>query len=932
MNAEIITVGTGMMRGGPSGDNTAFLSEQLAACGMVTNYQTAVGNGRSHIAHALQAAAERSDVIILTGESADGTLKQTVCEALGLEPDRLPDGATVFESDGGAQGFAVSAGDQHIIVLSGDANELRRMTADSVVPFLLGISGSAIVSHTVKIFGMTEHEVRSRLGNAIGGTNPTVDIYTGQGEVRLTITASAATTQAAENLCAPAVKFLSAKLGDSVYGIDSGSLEEVVVSHLKKRGLTVATAESCTAGLLSKRITDVSGSSAVFPAGIAAYSNDIKVKLLDIPEQVIRTHGAVSAEVAKRMALGARNVGGTDLGIGITGVAGASVEGKPSGLVYIAMTDGDRMWLHKLDGDGRESRRDYVREMAAGTALDMLRRYLFALPDVLEGAEDILKTRLTFNPNAAGKTAEAEAEDGDFNLQITDSMIDSAFAGGAASAEDDAVEDDSDEFIIPEEAQPVEKTPAEPDEFVFGQIIRADADEFSIDEISAAQGDGDEFAAMWQDTDKDGNGAPAKESRPFFARMAHAVIPWKGDTVSEIVRKVILLACVAVLIVSCCYIGGSINDRLVYEHEITYVRDLYDNTDQSVDESGFMNKFKRLYESNPEVVGWLTVPGTKTDNPVYQTDNNDYYLKHNGSKENSVYGALFADYRCSVNPSERSQNVTVYGHHMRDGSMLAEITKYKSISFYKENPIITFDTIYGNGKYKVFAAFITNDEADGDNGYRFNFEASSFASQSDFLTWVEQVRRRSVINTTVDVAEDDKILTLSTCTYDIKGVELRFVVMARLLRDGESESVNLTGASQNAKPLYPACWYEAKGGSKPTFSDGTYTWFPEGTDQSIIDNVISQQQSASSNASSSVSSQTSSGGSSHSVLSGLSSLPSKISSTNNSSNSAPSSSAADSSAGDSSNTATSSNTSSDTSTSSNDSSDPPQEASDTSEQ
>jgi hypothetical protein len=183
--------------------------------------------------------------------------------------------------------------------------------------------------------------------------------------------------------------------------------------------------------------------------------------------------------------------------------------------------------------------------------------------------------------------------------------------------------------------------------------------------------------------------------------------------------------------------------------------------------------------------------------------------------------------------------------------------------------------------------------------------------------WVEQVRRRSLINTSVDVAEGDKVLTLSTCTYDIRGVELRFVVMARLLRDGESEKVNTALATQNGKPLYPACWYEKKGGQKPTFEDGLYTWFAEGTDQSVIDQVLSQQQSSSQTSSgqSSSSSSDPSSTTSHSQLSSLPVLPSRPTSSTNSSKTSGSSGSSSSSAASSSQAPVSSAVSSDTVTS-----------------
>lgn len=906
MNAELITVGTELLLGETVNTDAAYLSEQLAACGINTYYHTTVGDNPTRIAKALQQAIGRSEIIILTGglgATDDDITKQTVCEALGIElhedehtlarirdyyersgremtPHNLrqatvPEGAVVFDNDyGTAPGLAISKGGQHIIMLPGPPRELTPMFEDKVLPYLTELSEAVIVSHTIRMFGVGEAQAADMLGDAFDGSNPTVGIYAANGEVRLRVTASAATKSAAEKLCDPVVKFLTAKMKDYVYSTDGSSLEQVAVGGLRRRGMTVATAESCTAGLLSKRITDVGGSSEVFTGGVAAYAAAVKVKLLGVPESVIRAHGTVSAEVAKRMALGVRKLNGTDLGVGITGVAGEPIEGKPSGLVYIALTDGKHIWVRELCSGRTADERDYVRQLASSHALDMICKYLFALPEVMEGAEEVVSERMTFNPDAVKKTHEPlqppAAPEQENDIVITDDMLDGLFEQQADGAAE-----------VPA-AMTLETAPELPEQ---AAIEPQPEEVLDLHEVVAAieAGDG-QLEELWQE-DASANEQPS-EKKPWLVRFFKSFIPWSGDSTLEIVRKVVVMLCAILLVVSCAYVGGSINDRIHYDREIEAVRDLYDDDDDTVGEDGILTKFKKLYESNQDIVGWLTVPGTQTDNPVYQTTDNDYYLTHNSFGEESVYGALFADYRNNVNPSNRSQNVVIYGHHMRDGSMLAEIKKYRSIDFYKQNPNITFDTIYGNGTYKVFAAFVTNAEPSGDNGYYFDYCVPSFASQDDFLMWAEQVRRRSLINTSVDVAEGDKILTLSTCTYDVRGVELRFVVMARLLREGESEKVNTTLATQNSKPLYPACWYEKKGGQKPTFEDGLYTWFAEGTDQSIIDQVLSQQQSSSSQGASSDQSSSGSSESSsstnHSQLSSLPVLPSRPSSTGSS--------------------------------------------------
>ena len=251
-----------------------------------------------------------------------------------------------------------------------------------------------------------------------------------------------------------------------------------------------------------------------------------------------------------------------------------------------------------------------------------------------------------------------------------------------------------------------------------------------------------------------------------------------------------------------------------------------------------MNKYRDLYNDNNDFCGWISIPNTNVNGAIYQTLNNSYYINHNGQKKSSIYGAYFADYKCTIAAEGSSQNITIYGHHMRDQTMFAQIRKYKDISFYKENPTLTFDTLFSSSKYKVFAAFITNADPADDNGYFFDFAVQGFINQEDFLAWVEQVRRRSIINTAVDVVAGDDILTLSTCTYELgTSMDMRFVVMARKVRDGETETVNVADANQNATPLYPAAWYKRFGSKKPVFDDGMYTW---GETSSIQENLTEE--------------------------------------------------------------------------------------------
>ncbi len=216
-----------------------------------------------------------------------------------------------------------------------------------------------------------------------------------------------------------------------------------------------------------------------------------------------------------------------------------------------------------------------------------------------------------------------------------------------------------------------------------------------------------------------------------------------------------------------------------------------------------------------DLVGYLQVSNTTIDDAVVQGTDNSYYLRRSIYGYYSYSGCYFVDYECDL--SKPSQNTVIYGHNLMDSSRLfGQLTRYKRLSFYKSTPVITFDTLQKQMKWKVFAVFQTNN--DEDDGVLFNFRRADFFSQEDFLYFIERVRRRTLLNIPVDVQENDRILTLVTCDYDINN-DWRLVVMARLIRPGESEEVDVESATVNSNPLYPEGWYRRKGGTRPSYPD-----------------------------------------------------------------------------------------------------------------
>ena len=214
------------------------------------------------------------------------------------------------------------------------------------------------------------------------GGNPTAATYATGGEMFVRVTAKAEDEAAARALAEPLVRAVCERLGDVVYGVDVPSLEAVVVKGLTEAGLILVTAESCTGGLLAKRITDQPGASAIFATGLVTYANAAKVRLLGVPVEVLDAHGAVSPQTAACMAEGARLAHGGDLGLGITGIAGpdGGTPEKPVGLVYIALSAPDGIWLRAMRPQGRYLGRNWTRQRAASHALDLVRRRLAGLP------------------------------------------------------------------------------------------------------------------------------------------------------------------------------------------------------------------------------------------------------------------------------------------------------------------------------------------------------------------------------------------------------------------------------------------------------------------------------------------------------------------------------------------------------------------------
>jgi len=231
------------------------------------------------------------------------------------------------------------------------------------------------MSHSIRVFGVGESRIEDMLYELMTkSTNPTLAPYAKDGEVLLRVTARAQTPLAAEEIMKPMIKEIYDTLGDNIYGMDVDSLQEVLVEKLTQKGMKIATAESCTGGLISKRITEISGSSAVFDCGICSYANAIKHKVLGVNESDLDKYGAVSEQVALQMAKGVLKLADADIAVSTTGIAGpgGATPDKPVGTVYIAAVTKNKEIVRRFElGRGTGDEREYIRHLAASNAIAM---------------------------------------------------------------------------------------------------------------------------------------------------------------------------------------------------------------------------------------------------------------------------------------------------------------------------------------------------------------------------------------------------------------------------------------------------------------------------------------------------------------------------------------------------------------------------------
>lgn len=407
--AEIIAVGTELLLGDIANTDAQTVSQGLSELGINVFYHTVVGDNPARLKQAVEIAKSRADIIITTGglgPTYDDLTKQMLAECFGLplELDEaqlvklksyfekigremtpnneqqvwLPKGCTVLENDWGtAPGCAFFADGVHVLMLPGPPRECVPMMRERAMPYLEKLSDGVIVSHNIRIIGMGESSVESKLREQMEKMeNPSLAPYAKEGEVLLRVTGKAESREAADALTKPVVEKVQGIFGQLVYGVDVANLEDAVIALLKEKGLTLATAESCTGGLVSQKLTNVPGASEVYVGGVCSYTNELKMQLLGVSKHILDTCGAVSKPCAEQMARGAALNLGADIAVSVTGIAGpgGGTEEKPVGTVFVSVYSGGVHWTRKLNHQGWDRAR--IRNVSALTALDMVRRFV----------------------------------------------------------------------------------------------------------------------------------------------------------------------------------------------------------------------------------------------------------------------------------------------------------------------------------------------------------------------------------------------------------------------------------------------------------------------------------------------------------------------------------------------------------------------------
>ncbi|MBQ8758693.1 MAG: competence/damage-inducible protein A [Clostridia bacterium] len=418
MIAEILCIGTEILIGDIVNTNATYISKRLSEQGFDVLYHSVCGDNKVRLEETVKHALSRADLVITTGglgPTYDDISMELCAKAFGvschtdervikqledyfartgrtmtennLKQALVPDGAEVFLNDfGTAPGIALEKDSKVLIMLPGPPREMKPMLDNQALPYLSKYTDHVLFSSNINIIGMGESAVEEKLYDLMTKSkNPTLAPYVNDGEVRVRVTGRGKDENEAMKTVSETVDKVKKVLGRVVYDVDSPSVQHSLIKLLIENKLTIATAESCTGGLVSAALTDVSGSSEVFGFGVCTYANEAKMKLLGVRAETLREYGAVSEQTAVEMAQGVRALSGADIALSLTGIAGpgGGSDEKPVGLVYLGVCVGEKLYAKKmLLGQHAIRDRDFIRKLAVKNALKT------AIEEVLEITDD----------------------------------------------------------------------------------------------------------------------------------------------------------------------------------------------------------------------------------------------------------------------------------------------------------------------------------------------------------------------------------------------------------------------------------------------------------------------------------------------------------------------------------------------------------------
>ncbi|MGH4140539.1 competence/damage-inducible protein A [Clostridium sp.] len=408
MKAEILAVGTEILLGDIVNTNAQYIAKRLADLGISVYHQSVVGDNPQRLFEAYRLAFSRADLVIATGglgPTKDDLTKEVAFEYFGKQSvvhkpsleiienyfkfmDRpmvksnikqayFPVDAVILPNNNGtAPGCIIDENGKMVVLLPGPPREMKPMFEEAVVPYLQEYQQGVLVSKVLRVIGVGESSAEEMIKDILDNqSNPTVAPYAKDGEMIFRMTAKANSQQQGIKLLEPMEAQIRSKLGTNIYGEGDTTLENVLGGMLIDKKLTIATAESCTGGMVAAKLINYPGISSVFMDGAVTYSNEAKINRLGVSKETLDKYGAVSSEVAAEMAQGIAKTAGTDIGISTTGIAGpdGGSDEKPVGLVYVGlyMKGEVKTKMFKLSGD-----RQRIRERATMQLLDWVRREL----------------------------------------------------------------------------------------------------------------------------------------------------------------------------------------------------------------------------------------------------------------------------------------------------------------------------------------------------------------------------------------------------------------------------------------------------------------------------------------------------------------------------------------------------------------------------